>query len=74
MADIIKKATRESYGEALAELADENPNVVVLDADLAERILAHLVTVYEVALHGNKPKYQKHQYSDNDYCCHRIEN
>ena len=35
MADIIKKATRESYGEALAELADENPNVVVLDADLA---------------------------------------
>ncbi len=35
MDDMIKKATRESYGEALAELADENPNVVVLDADLA---------------------------------------
>lgn len=35
MADIIKKATRESYGQALVELADEFPNLVVLDADLA---------------------------------------
>jgi len=35
MADIIKKATRESYGEALAELADVNKDIVVLDADLA---------------------------------------
>lgn len=35
MADIIKKATRESYGEALAELCDKYPNLVVLDADLA---------------------------------------
>ncbi len=35
MADIIKKATRESYGETLAELADEYKNLVVLDADLA---------------------------------------
>lgn len=35
MADIIKKATRESYGEALAALADKYPNLVVLDADLA---------------------------------------
>ena len=31
----IKKATRESYGEALVELGKENKNVVVLDADLA---------------------------------------
>ena len=31
-----KKATRQSYGEALAELGKENKNVVVLDADLAE--------------------------------------
>ena len=31
-----KKATRESYGEALALLADENKDVVVLDADLSE--------------------------------------
>ena len=35
MADVIKKATRESYGEALAELADKYPKLVVLDADLA---------------------------------------
>ena len=33
--DILRKATRESYGEALAELRKENENVVVLDADLA---------------------------------------
>ena len=31
-----KKATRESYGEALALLADENKDVVVLDADLSK--------------------------------------
>ncbi|MDD2956178.1 MAG: transketolase family protein [Oscillospiraceae bacterium] len=35
MAEIIKKATRESYGEALTELAEEFPELVVLDADLA---------------------------------------
>lgn len=35
MADVIKKATRESYGEALTELAEKYPNLVVLDADLA---------------------------------------
>ena len=35
MADVIKKATRESYGEALKELADEYKDLVVLDADLA---------------------------------------
>lgn len=35
MADMIKKATRESYGEALVELADQYPDFVVLDADLA---------------------------------------
>ena len=31
----IKKATRESYGEKLAELGKENKNIVVFDADLA---------------------------------------
>ena len=31
----IKKASRESYGEALVELGKENENVVVLDADLS---------------------------------------
>ena len=30
-----KKATRESYGEALVELAEKRPDLVVLDADLA---------------------------------------
>lgn len=30
-----KKATRQSYGEALLELGKENENVVVLDADLS---------------------------------------
>ncbi len=35
MADVIKKATRESYGEALAELSNEYPDLIVLDADLA---------------------------------------
>ena len=32
---VKKVATRESYGNALVELGAENPNVVVLDADLA---------------------------------------
>ena len=35
MADIVKKATRESYGEALAALSAEYPDLIVLDADLA---------------------------------------
>lgn len=33
---IIKKATREAYGEALKKLANSNENVVVLDADLSK--------------------------------------
>ena len=35
MAETIKKATRESFGEALCELAKENKDIVVFDADLA---------------------------------------
>ncbi len=35
MADVKKIATRESYGNALVSLAEEYPNLVVLDADLA---------------------------------------
>lgn len=35
MAEMIKKATRESFGEALCALAENNENIVVLDADLA---------------------------------------
>ncbi len=34
-AEVKKIATRESYGNALVEVGVENPNVVVLDADLA---------------------------------------
>ena len=30
----IKKATRESYGEAIVELGKENEDIVVLDADV----------------------------------------
>ena len=36
MSDVKKIATRDSYGNALAELGDGYPNLVVLDADLAE--------------------------------------
>ena len=35
MSDVKKIATRESYGNALRALGEENPNVLVLDADLA---------------------------------------
>lgn len=35
MSEVIKIATRESYGSALVELGKEHENLVVLDADLA---------------------------------------
>lgn len=35
MPEVVKIATRESYGNALKELGAEFPNLVVLDADLA---------------------------------------
>ena len=35
MSKILKKATRESFGEALAEIARLNEKIVVLDSDLA---------------------------------------
>ncbi len=35
MADVIKVATRDAYGNALVELGQKNDKVVVLDADLA---------------------------------------
>lgn len=35
MADVMKKATREAYGDCLVELGAEYPDLVVLDADLA---------------------------------------
>ena len=36
MSDVVKIATRDSYGNALVECAKEYDNLVVLDADLAE--------------------------------------
>lgn len=35
MAGVINKATRESFGMAVSELAKTNKDIVVLDADLA---------------------------------------
>ncbi len=35
MAEMVKLATRESFGQAVTELAEQYPQVVVLDADLA---------------------------------------
>lgn len=35
MSEVKMIATRESYGNALAELGKEKENLVVLDADLA---------------------------------------
>lgn len=35
MADVIKKATRDSYGEALVTLGAKYDNLIVMDADLA---------------------------------------
>ncbi len=36
MSDVIKKATREGYGDGLVEVGKEFDNLIVLDADLAE--------------------------------------
>ena len=36
MSDVKKIATRDSYGNALCELGEVYPDLVVLDADLAE--------------------------------------
>ena len=35
MSKLLKKATRESFGEALVEIAQSNERIVVLDSDLA---------------------------------------
>src|SRR5574344_58800 len=35
MAEMVKRATRESYGDALVELGNDNEKIVVFDADLA---------------------------------------
>ena len=35
MADVIKKATRDGYGEGLIELGKTRDDMIVMDADLA---------------------------------------
>jgi GxxExxY protein len=39
--DVEQKPIRDGYGEALMELGEKNPNVVVLTADLAESTRVH---------------------------------
>jgi GxxExxY protein len=39
--DVEEKPIRDGYGEALMELGEKNPNVVVLTADLAESTRVH---------------------------------
>ena len=34
-----KMATRQAYGKALVEIGAENPNLVVMDADLSKSIV-----------------------------------
>lgn len=36
MSEVQKIATRQSYGETLVKLGEENPDIIVMDADLAE--------------------------------------
>lgn len=40
-APVVKKATRDGYGEALVELGSKRSDVVVLDADLSESTRTH---------------------------------
>lgn len=53
MSDVKKIATRDSYGNALAELGTAHENVVVLDADLAA---ATKTGVFKKAHPGNERK------------------
>ena len=50
MSDVIKVATRDSYGKALVELADAGKDFVVVDADLA------------ADSHGDGPEQSQHQH------------
>ena len=48
MAEVKMIATRESYGNALAELGKVNPDVVVLDADLAGATKTGVFKLYRI--------------------------
>ena len=38
----MKQSTREAYGKALVELGRQNPDIVVLDADLSKSTMTSL--------------------------------
>lgn len=42
MSDVKPKASRQSFGEALAKLGDSHPDIVVLDADLSKSTKSEL--------------------------------
>ena len=45
-----KMATRQAYGKVLVELGAENPNLVVMDADLSnEEVVANAVADEKIA-------------------------
>lgn len=41
MSQVVEKASRASFGEALAELGKEFPQIVALDADLSKSTMSH---------------------------------
>lgn len=42
MAEMVNKATRQSFGEAVTAIAKENPDIIVLDADLAAATMTNI--------------------------------
>ena len=53
MADVKKVATRDSYGKALMELAQEHDNIIVFDADLGGSTKSAMIKKVNPALHIN---------------------
>ena len=53
MAEMVKKATRESFGETVTALAAEYPEIVVLDADLAAATKTGTVSYTHLTLPTN---------------------
>ena len=57
MEEKLKIATRQSYGEKLAELGEKNRKIVVLDADLSgatkTNIFAKLSPIQKQIIHKN---------------------
>ena len=53
MADVKKVATRDSYGKALMELAQEHDNIIVFDADLGGSTKSAMIKKVNPNLHIN---------------------